>query len=1005
MVFLVVTFLFISEISCQKNSTAVKISEKKEIIVTYPFSDPDPIPIFARSSIWGAGSRIYPYFVFNGFSDESQQKEWSVVRLRNKYIEISLLPEVGGKIRGAVDLITGNDFLYTNRVLKFREIALRGPWTSGGIEFNFGVIGHGPTTATPVDYAIENNPDGSVSCTVGNYDWPSRTRWRVTVTVYPDRAYFETRSLWVNASPFQQSSYSWMCPAIKTSDDLKYIFPGKFQIGHDYSVHLEPWPVDKQGRDLSWYRNNAFGGSKSYFVVGAYENFYGAYYHKSDFGFGHWALYPDMPGKKIWIWDMSRAGEIWVDLLTDSDGQYTEPQAGRLLNQSDHGTFSPLVSESWKELWFPYSGIGEMVNASPHAVLGLSKKDSSCELGIYALQRLDDDLVIEEGEKEIYRGHLKLPPGKRALLRLDKPFDPEKTVIRVGRKLTHKVSLADRDLHRPFNFYRPAGDSAEELFLAGRTLENERECVSALEKYSACLKKEPDHLRALCRTAELYCRRGELQVGLKYATRALELSMYDAEANYVYGLITRRLGLPTEAKQAFAWASRSAAYAQAAYIQLAEISLAEKDYFLAEEYASRAVLAGQLNPIPYELLAAVHRLQGEESEARKTCQRILSLEPISHIARYELYLLEPSKKNLDIFKSFIKNEFPEQTCLELALYYQRIGEAEKAIHILSLAPENAEVLSWLAYLSGGYGFKNSNTFLEKAVNASPYLVFPFREESIPVFLWALSKKPDCWKFSYYLGLIYWHKGRVDEAREMFNTLDSADYYPVFIARAYLNQIDREAAYKDLKKALSLAPEVWRTWHHLIIFELGGGLNQEALKKALEAQEKFPENIYLQSDTVKSFLVNDQYKQAAELLDGMKVLPCEGASEIHSLFVRTHLHLALNWMLQKDWEEALSEISRSREYPENLGTGRPFDPDQRIQDYLEAICWKKLGQKDRADIKLETILRYSDQFPEGPYSYFGALVRAESGKKTAAAELKAKAMVAAEYLTLIQKIEK
>ena len=32
---------------------------------------------------------------------------------------------------------------------------MRGPWTSGGIEFNFGIIGHHPSTATPVDYLIK----------------------------------------------------------------------------------------------------------------------------------------------------------------------------------------------------------------------------------------------------------------------------------------------------------------------------------------------------------------------------------------------------------------------------------------------------------------------------------------------------------------------------------------------------------------------------------------------------------------------------------------------------------------------------------------------------------------------------------------------------------------------------------------------------------------------------------------------------------------------------------
>lgn len=61
-------------------------------------------------------------------------------------------PEIGGKIWGAFDKVSKKEFIYNNHVVKFRDIAMRGPWTSGGIEFNFGIIGHAPTTSTPVDY-------------------------------------------------------------------------------------------------------------------------------------------------------------------------------------------------------------------------------------------------------------------------------------------------------------------------------------------------------------------------------------------------------------------------------------------------------------------------------------------------------------------------------------------------------------------------------------------------------------------------------------------------------------------------------------------------------------------------------------------------------------------------------------------------------------------------------------------------------------------------------------
>ena len=68
--------------------------------------------------------------------------------LENPYIRVFVAPDMGGKILGAFEKKHGKDFIYFNRVVKFREIAMRGPWTSGGIEFNFGAIGHAPTTAT-----------------------------------------------------------------------------------------------------------------------------------------------------------------------------------------------------------------------------------------------------------------------------------------------------------------------------------------------------------------------------------------------------------------------------------------------------------------------------------------------------------------------------------------------------------------------------------------------------------------------------------------------------------------------------------------------------------------------------------------------------------------------------------------------------------------------------------------------------------------------------------------
>ena len=509
--------------------------------------------------MWGSGARLYPYFFFDRFTAEPVEQPWTVVRLSNPYVEVAVLPQVGGKVWGAADKATGREFLYWNKVLKFRQIALRGPWTSGGIEFNFGVVGHAPSTASPVDYILRRNPDGSVSCVVGTMDLPSRTRWSVTVTLPKDSAAFETNALWVNPTPFSQSYYAWSCAAVKTAEDLRYIFPGQWSIGHDYSVPLEPWPVDRSGRDLSLYRNNATPGSKSYFTVGEYADFYGGWYEKSDAGFGHWSRYEDMPGRKVWIWDLSRSGEIWVDLLTDADGQYTEPQAGRLLNQSDHGDFAPGSADRWQEQWFPYRGIGPMAQASPHAVLSAARTAAALGLGLFPLRPVADDLVVSAAGQEIFRERLTLEPEQ--IWKKDVPLagaaDGVPLEVRLGAKLVWRSAPEADDLGRPLRFSTPAGSSAEALYLQARGLERERRLAEALDKYLAAIAAEPLHVRALARAAELYTRRGEPAHALDHAGRALAVSMYDPEANFVYGVAARRLGRLVDAKETLGWAARS----------------------------------------------------------------------------------------------------------------------------------------------------------------------------------------------------------------------------------------------------------------------------------------------------------------------------------------------------------------------------------------------------------------------------------------------------------------
>ncbi len=957
------------------------IEEETRTITTYPFSDPDPVPIFVRNPA------IYPYFAFNGYSHEGIPQEWTVVTLENDYIKVLVLPEVGGKVFGAIDKTTGEEFVYLNDVIKFRQIAMRGPWTSGGSEFNFGLVGHAPTTATPVDYLLRENPDGSVSCFVGTLDLPSRTRWTMEIRLPAGQALFELRSLWNNPTPLNQSYYVWTNNAVRASDELQYFFPGTMRRPHGYTATPAPWPVDDTGRDLAWYRNNAFGGSKSHFVLGKYSDFYGGYWHDTDFGFGHWALYDDMPGKKMWIWAISRQGAIWEDLLTDTHGQYSEPQAGRYFSQDDHEFLAPLSADAWTEMLFPFHGTGGMVKASPHAVLNVEYEAGTIILRCCPLQPLDDDLVVSIDGREIHREHLVSGTMEVFSRELEVGVLQGFIQVEIEGKLRYDSDPAANRLTRPIEFHPPDESTAEGLYLAGEFHEKRRRYDQAMVKYLACLEREPQHVRALTRIAELLCRRAEYEKALEYASRALIHVMYDPDANYIYGVIARNLGQLVDAKETLGWAARSLKYRSNAYCQLAEIYVLEGDFQLALGYTERALEANSLNIRAREVQALACRYLGLSDRAGMILDELLEIDPLNHLVRFEQYALDQTRENMDRFTSMIRSELPHEHFLEVAISYHRLGFIAEAIVILKEAPEHPIIDYWLAWLFSDdpLAAAGSARNLERAETVSPELVFPFRAETIPVLEWAARQDHTGWKPHYYLGLIYHGMGRRADAAGEFSRCGEPDFAPFHLM---LGSLDRTEAVTRFRRAVEIDDTDWRGWHYLISEYRRLGLAEEALEGAEEATIRFPDRLEISMDHAGALFDSERYADCLAILDELEVLPYEGGWEAHNLFMRTQVLLGIEALEAGNHRSAVQHLEGSKEYPERLGTGEPFEADSRMQDYLEWVALDRAGNSRRAREALQRAVEYTlrNRTSSGTHHLFGLLALRDSGETEEAEQL-------------------
>jgi hypothetical protein len=924
--------------------SVARITEQQQEILTYDYSDPDPVAIHLSKV-----EKIYPYTPFEGYSKEGKKKKWKVVKLENDYVEVYILPEVGGKIFGAIEKSTGKEFIYRNDVIKFRNIATRGPWGSGGVEFNFGIVGHHPATSSAVDYVTRQNDDGSVSCIVGNLDLPSRTNWRVEIRLPKDKAYVETHASWSNPTPIVQSYYNWMTGAAPVSDDLEFFYPGNIALEHNG----EPsgWPVDDRQRQLSYYKNNAFGSHKSIHPVGEYNDFMGGYYHKSSFGFGHWALYDEMPGRKLWLWALSRNGGIWEELLTDHHGQYMEFQAGRLLNQYlpapdlrsaiTQLPFAPGVTDRWSEIWFPVKDIGGLSDVSPYGVLHVGQQNGQLQIGINSLSFAEAVVEISANGKVIATEARKFKPMEVYLKTIS--ADPN-TVYAVNVKsmdLSYTIGNKDLALKRPF-VASPATPvtTAEALYREGVQLKEYREYTKAFGLLGQCLQKDSLHLGALAERAELYYRSGRYDSSLRDVNTVLRQDTYHPKANYVAGLSYKAQGDWVNALESLGWAARAMEFRSAAYAQMAAVCIARADYNRAEHYARQSLDFNAYNIPAWHALAVIHRKRQQPDRAREVIDRALAFDPLDHFAAHEKFLLSKSAADRDTFTGLIRGEQPHQAYLEIALEYRALGQTDDALALLAVAPRQDLIILWQAFLN------NAPDMLQTLVTTSPAGVFPYRTETLEALTWAAAHN-NHWKFRYYLAINSYALQRQDEAVRLLQACgDKPDYAPFYLTRSRL-LTDPSDVLADLTRANRLAPDEWRTWKYLIDHYGQTGDYIQELAWAKKAATKFKDNYSLGFDHAKALVNNARYDEAANILKTLYILPFEGSDEGHAVFEQATLGQALALIRKKKYTSALSKLEESKQWPERLGVGKPYDPDTRLQDYLMAYCYDKLGKAGEA----------------------------------------------------------
>lgn len=924
------------------------LTEQVQQFPTYNFGDPNPLPSFLYNP------KIYPYHKFQGYAFEKSNVDLKKITLENQWIEVQVFPEVGGKVWGAVDKSNGNEFIYKNEVAKFRNIAMRGPWTSGGIEFNFGIIGHHPGTGTPVDYKTAKLPNGDLVCTVGGIDLPSRTQWRVKIILPKDQSAFTTKAIWYNPTDIEQAYYNWMTAAAAAREDLVFYTPGDQYLTH--GGEAKAWPIDQLNRDLSHYKENNFGPSKSYHVIGEYNDFFGGYYNQSNTGFGHWGRYDEIPGQKLWLWNLSRAGGIWEDLLTDADGQYIEYQAGRLYvqyfpgeeNPISQATFDPHLTDQWTEVWFPVKKIGGIKEASKWGAMNIIETENTIEVKVNAFKAVSSTVLLTTSEKTEEQ-IIETEPNGVYSFSFVKPLE------------SYAIKISGLDLHfdsnpqlikRSFNSPQvQTNATVEKEFLAAKDAQRYRDYPLAEKLLFKVLQKDSYHLEARKELSFLYYRMGKFESALEVANMGLQMDAYHNGLNYITGLSYLTLNDLVNAKEHLGWAARSSAYRSQSNSLLAQIQIIEQNYNEAMHYNEIALKFNTQNINSLSQKAILFRILGEQENALNTLEQIEAIDPLNHLVYFEKYLM--NKISMDEVLASHRSEFPEQTILELALFYHNRNRNKEAIELLESGPKKLLNKLWSAFI------KKDTSDLSVLNDSSIAFVFPFRNESLELLHW-VEQNSASWKAKYLLALNYLGKSQWNKGIAIFESLGSTPNDPLFyFTRGMLFKNRGIQGYeKDLQYAYKSDPKNWRYAMALSEDFFDSDKTNEALAIIKKTFKQNPKNYFAGMLLARIFNQQKDFEKTIALLNNLEILPYEHATEGRNIYTKAYVGSALKKIGNGDFDTALQRLNASLMWPENVGVGKPYDPEERWERFLIAFLKQKKGEMQEAALELQQISNYS-----------------------------------------------
>ena len=934
------------------------LRREKRTIPSYIPAEPNELPFFLEKRAYqGATGRVYPLPYTDRLSNTAVDREYDMVILSNEYIEVELLPELGGKIYGAIQKSNGYEFIYRNICIKPAMVGLAGPWVSGGVEFNWPQH-HRPTTFMPVEATLQENSDGSKTCWMGEAEPFHRMRGIVGITVYPGSSLVEARAVVYNRTDTPLPFMWWNNLAVRVHEDYKATFPPDVEWGNDHDRRaVISFPVMKgvfetarpfdygDGTDATRFTNIKLPTSVMVMRGQSDMNFLGGYDFAADAGTVSVSDHHYSVGKKMWTWGDGPFGRAWCANLTDNGDRYIELMTGVYTdNQPDFTYIMPGETKIFTTVWYPVKEIGPVMNASRAGAMSFSREGSNLKIGVITTSRQEKAvLAVDVKGKRMFSEVCDTDPDHPVLCCITVPDGTDDTDICVklcdarGKILVSYQPRSKGSKRKPQARKIPPRprdvESIEELYLHGAHLEQyKHHTYDPEDYYREALRRDPHDLRCNHAMGRRMIEKGDFDAARTYLDAAIERLKWrndnPADTEPIYH--KARLEVMCEnfdaAYDLFADASWQYAWRSPALFEMACIDCRRGDDASAIQHLTECLITNAHH-------FAARTLLGYLTRDTVPINAVLAIAPQDTFARYALWMMGGEE-----VPAFIRSR--PQDVIDAALDFLHAGLRDEAIRVLDSCDHADQMVCY--YRANAAGTDPVHTDIR--------LCFPNRLEDIPV----LRAFGNDWQAQYLLGCVYYDRKNYETALACWEK--SARLNPRYaftwrnLAQARFDHFnDPVKARRDLERALELAPENARIVYELLQFYKNTGI---PVAKRLAFLEEHQELVRQRDDCTLDMIIlyvqSEQYEKARELLLSRRFNIYEGGEgKLTRLHGWLYTLLGCQAMKEKNNQLALKWFRDALVFPANYGEGRHYSAQEGQIHYYTGLLLDAMGDCEGA----------------------------------------------------------